>query len=1332
MERGLSELVGQGLLVKVSNEYSFAHPTLHTAARGGLPEAERRALRAKVGLLMLDALGDKDPGDQVFTIAEHLNDGFEGTSLEIKDVQRVVRVNALAGVRALGAASYDSAVVFFEAASGRVDAALKGVDFPLCYRVALARAKALHLAGKHDEGERAFEEVLTWQLSLAQISETGSSRVMLLTMQPGRMEQAVRAGLDGLRRCGMSFGIKPSPLGLVFALIQVVLVLRRRSDAALTATREATDERTLALARLISSVGPPAFWLDRKLFVRLHLANMLLNLRQGFTPVIPYALARHTIIASGVLHDFKTAIRLIGLIDALHARFPDPQFWPRTQAVVAIFVKAWTTPIRSMIEPLARIARECEESGDVEYATYSTKSRVDAMWVGGTNLRLLGPVCEEAHRATLRFGYPDVATIEHASMTLIRRLTGKEPLDEADPIAMAEPNAASIKAPRYFSVARGLILLYLFDRWREAFDYAEDTRDIHDVGMGQPLVPEHQFFHGMAAARVVAAGGPDAERARKRLVELTGKLRKLVGPCRANNLHRYEMLLAEGTRLSGEHTKALVHYSKATAHAEKEELVHMQALAHERRGSLLAEMGLHGESTLFYLQAFEAYRSWGAYAKTKLLEQQVPKLVELRATVRATTRNTTVEGTPPSRVGATLSTTLQQNSATTSSSSQSSSLDVKTLLGVAQAVSEELSVDGVLRRVLEGALTNAGAQRGLFVMRKDGKFVVDGEAKMGGFFGRPAVPLEGYEEASQGVLRLVQRSGERMALDDASSDERFARDPYVLRSHARSILCAPIVHQGATVGLLYLENHGVAGAFTAQRLEVLRVLSTQAAISLDNAVLYANLEARVAERTCELNERNQAMRLVLDNVEQGFLSINQQGMVSDERSAIVDRWFGPCGPSTTLADYLRPHAPDTAGMFALGWEALLDGFLPMELCLDQLPQRMVIGDRHFEIAYRPILDDAPEPALLNCLVVVTDVTSDVERERMEAEQHQTVQLFERIARDRAGVVEFAAEAGRMVELIAGPTIESLAEMKRVIHTLKGNAGIFGLSQIASHCHAIEVEMEETEGFPSAGMRTELQSHWAVVDSKLQLWLGERSGRVLEIDDDEYRGALAALRAGEPYSVIIDRINAWTLEPMQKRLARIGDQVTRLATRIGKSVRVDIEAGRVRLDAEHWGAFWGSLVHVVRNAVDHGLETPDERLAAGKGAEGRVVLRTLRSADELRIEIEDDGRGVDWDRLAEKALRIGLPAATHEDRVRAMFADGVSTRDEASELSGRGVGAGAVLRECEGRGGRVIVRSERGHGTCFSFVFPVTEATPRLMPPLVSVPPLQRTSVRPSH
>ncbi|MEI7893340.1 MAG: GAF domain-containing protein, partial [Myxococcales bacterium] len=880
-----------------------------------------------------------------------------------------------------------------------------------------------------------------------------------------------------------------------------------------------------------------------------------------------------------------------------------------------------------------------------------------------------------------------------------------DPIDDSDPIALSETATFDTKAVRYNAITRGLVLLYLFDRHAEAFKLAEETRDAAKVLMAQPTVPEHHFFHGMAAARVAAEGGPDASKAKSRLKQLVKLFRKLVVHCPDNNRHRLELLEAELSRLAGHHTQTFIHYGKAAAHAHQFEILHMEALDHERRSSLLKEMGLDGESALFALQAFEGYRAWGAHGKTKRMEEAMPKLTELRATVRSTTRSATTD-IPLSRTAH----ATANSEPSSRGSSASSSLDVKTLLSVSQAVSEELAVDAVMRKVLEGALGHAGADRGLILLRRNGVLLVEAEALQGGSFTCPSLPVKGYTGLADTVLRPVERSGERLVIDDASTDSRTAADPHIVKSGVRSVLCMPLVRQGAPVGLLYLENHEAA-AFTPDALEILRVLSTQAAISLDNALLYANLEARVTARTNELKDRSRAMRLVLDRVEQGLITLGPSGLVSEERSAIVDRWFGPCPANTIFGDYLRPHAPDTGAMFTLGWEALTDGFLPMELCIEQLPKRMVVGDRHFEFAYRPIVSESEQ--LLNCLVVMTDVTSEVDRERMEGEQRETMQLFERIARDRAGVVEFAAEARRMVQVISGRALDDLAEMKRVVHTLKGNSGIFGLHQIASVCQEIEAEMEEMEAMPSALMRVALADRWNAVDAKLGLWLGDQSSRLVEVQDEEYRSVLRALRLSEPRAEVVGKMDAWSLEPMEKRLRRIGDQVERLAERLGKApLRLIIEPNRLRLDPEHWGTFWGSLVHVVRNAVDHGLETAEERSAAGKLEPGTITLRTVRAGDELRIEIADNGKGIHWDAIAAKASKSGLPSATHEERVRALFSDGISTRDEVTEISGRGVGTSVVLRECEARGGHIEVRSEAGKGTCFSFCFPAVEALRR--------------------
>ncbi|HEY3497603.1 MAG TPA: ATP-binding protein, partial [Polyangiaceae bacterium] len=139
--------------------------------------------------------------------------------------------------------------------------------------------------------------------------------------------------------------------------------------------------------------------------------------------------------------------------------------------------------------------------------------------------------------------------------------------------------------------------------------------------------------------------------------------------------------------------------------------------------------------------------------------------------------------------------------------------------------------------------------------------------------------------------------------------------------------------------------------------------------------------------------------------------------------------------------------------------------------------------------------------------------------------------------------------------------------------------------------------------------------------------------------------------------------------------------------------------------------WASAVHLVRNAVDHGIETSEERRSSGKSENGSLVLRARSEAGSFVFEIEDDGRGIDWERVRARAREWGLPAESAADLERALFTDGLSTREEANELSGRGVGMAAVLGSCETLGGSIAVHSEPGTGTRVRVTLP---AGPRVI------------------
>jgi two-component system chemotaxis sensor kinase CheA len=199
--------------------------------------------------------------------------------------------------------------------------------------------------------------------------------------------------------------------------------------------------------------------------------------------------------------------------------------------------------------------------------------------------------------------------------------------------------------------------------------------------------------------------------------------------------------------------------------------------------------------------------------------------------------------------------------------------------------------------------------------------------------------------------------------------------------------------------------------------------------------------------------------------------------------------------------------------------------------------------------------------------------------------------------------------------------------------------------------------------------------------------------------DAHRALCEAVARKAPHAEIARIVVELGYESGTRALARVGDQARALALRLGRgAITVDIEGEGVRFDPVRFRPFWSSFVHAVRNAIDHGIEPPQERIAAGKDPAGRIRLSMTSTHAEIIVELADDGRGIDWVLVAKKAMLAGLPHDRPEDLVAALFADGISTRSDTSELSGRGVGLAALRATAQELGGRVEITSSAGAGT----------------------------------
>ena len=481
-----------------------------------------------------------------------------------------------------------------------------------------------------------------------------------------------------------------------------------------------------------------------------------------------------------------------------------------------------------------------------------------------------------------------------------------------------------------------------------------------------------------------------------------------------------------------------------------------------------------------------------------------------------------------------------------------------------------------------------------------------------------------------------------------------------------------------------------------------------------------NLEARVLARTddllqanTELDANHRHMHLILSNLQEGLVTINLDGEISGETSRAMKEWFGTPVAGEKLAAWLG-HKDGTFGEWLdLALESVKEGILPAEVTLGQLPTRLKDGGKTYAVEYRMMTNaedrtDArtEEGVPEKILVIFTDITEHLCREAADRHQRDLLQVFQHMMRDKTGFLEFLAEADDIFRSLRSGHYDSLDHLKRLIHTLKGNAAIFGMLGVSEACHALEDGIADQGTAATDTDLAELDQAWRQIRSDIETLMGESQENRIELDDYEYNTVLDALRASADVSTLARMIESWQLEPAGKRLGRVEQQILAIAKRMGKSnVVVSLEPNDLRFNSERFAPFWSAFIHALRNAVDHGIEAGDERQKSGKPEQSLIRVTTAIEGACFVITVEDDGPGVDWERLHLKAAELGIATSEHLNRADLLCHPGLSSKETVTELSGRGVGMSALADACRPLAGTIEVESERGVGTRIRFVFP---------------------------
>jgi two-component system chemotaxis sensor kinase CheA len=439
----------------------------------------------------------------------------------------------------------------------------------------------------------------------------------------------------------------------------------------------------------------------------------------------------------------------------------------------------------------------------------------------------------------------------------------------------------------------------------------------------------------------------------------------------------------------------------------------------------------------------------------------------------------------------------------------------------------------------------------------------------------------------------------------------------------------------------------------------------------------------------------------MDNVAQALLTIDASGFLASERSAKADLWFGKYDVPLRFADYIASTDPAFAAFFQLSFEALVEGILPQEVLLAQMPRTLTGQARRFRCAYHVVADGGDQ--LVGLIIVIDDMTEEIRHSEEQAEQRELAAILRGIMRDKAGLITAIEEGTDLVQQLQAETA-SPAIMQRVLHTMKGLTAMAGIERVATLCHQVEDQLEigetVTEGI---GAIAEL---WRITCETVRTLVESQGDRAGDVSRDDIERLIGQIRGGLPVEAVLVELGQWRFEPIERGLRRLAQHATFLAARLGKGeIQIDVSAPGLRLDPRIWNPLCAALMHVVRNAVDHGIETPSERAAAGKTPQGRLVMRAGLEERAVVIEIQDDGRGIDWIRVRELAVQKKMPADSRADLIHSLLSQGFSTRAEVTDVSGRGVGLSVLKEEMQRAGGTIDVVSEPRVGTTWRIALP---------------------------
>ncbi len=847
-KKDLEAAILENFIFQINKEnFKFVHDKIQQAFHSTIPDAERNNFHFQIGKLLLKFLNEENLQKKIFDVVNQLNYG-KNLIKNKKEKKQFSELNFKCGLKAKHSSAYLPAYNYLKIAESFLEknSWKKNYDFTLKIYDELTEISYLIAYLKKTE---EYTKIIN-KNARNTLDKTNSYYSLINSYRSQSLfAKTIKTGLEILSEFGVSFPEKPSKLNVIFNLIKVSIKIKTLGYKKFVELPIIKNKKIEAQMRIIYSIGSSAFISRRDLVPLLILKGISMALNYGHSYSSPYFISAHGIIL-GTLNKIKSSREMGKISNEIQEKYNFRNIKCRTNFVNSSFIEIWKEKFHIVKNTFFEIYKIGLEVGDFEFAGSSIAAFFNLSIFSNNRLSQIKKKTLENLNQIKKLHYTSTLQRTLIGLQISYDLSNKNLeitklyFDEKKAIPSLLKERDFVSLGIFYTMK--IFYIYVFNDKNKMENAINKLLEYQGGVKGYYFYALANFYISLCSIEIYKNKGKKEKKNILKIIDKNQKQMKIWAKyCPENFQHKYDFVKAEKFRIIEKKDFVKNYYDKAIKNANKNQMLSEEAIFWEKAGNFYLEEKNTILAKTYFQNAYKVYKKWGAFAKLKQLEKKYQNFIFEKQDIETSSSkdkyasNSTMIGT------------------------SASLFDMESIVKANQSLSGEVKLEKLLKSILMIIMENAGADYAVIVKNNDKNFTIEAKGKYG-FENIEVLQSENLENSKSVILNVIKyviRTKKFVVIDDILKDGNYSNNDYVKNNAVKSVFCYPVIHKNKMLSILYLENSLSTNVFTSERIETIKILSSQIAVSIENALLYENLENKVNQRTKELKKAKEKIEI---------------------------------------------------------------------------------------------------------------------------------------------------------------------------------------------------------------------------------------------------------------------------------------------------------------------------------------------------------------------------------------------------------------------------------------------------------------------------------------